>query len=214
MLPICPQCRQDNPPGSRFCGACGLALPVDARRRTFHQNRGGLFIAAVIIVVWLVAAGPSHVIPKVVNIWPRVLQKVFHGSSSRSIDLDEAKSRELYRLLAPQDIHMIVSLNSGHLSVSGTEQEVDALVGLAEMLARTRHRGGGLSGSVPPAPQKRTRRTYHLPRERAQLLRELLRDADLPLDLCGPGDAFSIGASEKDHAILDQVVAILNGERL
>jgi len=214
MNPRCPRCHQDNPDRARFCGACGLALPPPFRRHAQHPRTGGLFILAAALGIWLLVAGPSHVIPKVANVWPRVFNKVFQRTSSRTIDLDEAKSRELYRLLAPQDVHVIVSFNDGHVDVRGSAQEVDALVALSEMLSRPQHHAGGTNGSMVRAARDRIGRTYHLPQEKTRLLSQLLRDADLSLDISDSGNVISIGACAEDHTVMDQVVKIVSGERL
>ncbi len=215
MNPVCPKCHQDNPARARFCGACGTGLHTAAGRYPRLPHRSGLFVLVAVIGIWLVATRPPRVLSKVASLGPRLLNRVFQQSSHRMIDLDESKSRALYNLLAPRDVHVVVGWDDGRINVRGSAEEVDTLVALAGILSRAEHTGDGFNRSWKQAYSVRDRieRTYRLHPEKSHKLSQLLGQADLTLEVSDASDGISIIASIEDHAVMDHMVKILNGER-
>ena len=96
-------------------------------------------------------------------------------------ELPSAKANNLYELLAPRDVKVVVSAHDCGVCVQGTSREVDTLANLAELVTRF----GDLprSEAVDCVNRLRPRwtkgRTYKLSKSKANVLFELLAPDDV-----------------------------------
>lgn len=203
MFRICEKCRHANTAIARYCARCGH--PVRAPRRSGGACRPDRRALILLIGAMVVAGALAY----------KLTARSQSGHVTRRFDLPRDKAEALYRLLAPQDIRVIVGREKRGAFVRGTPREVRAIERFVELMQR--HAATGEYDRerrmARVRPTWTRRESYSLARDKARCLQRVLGFDDVPVLVWSEGRNVEVLATERDQYTVRAVVEILRGRR-
>ena len=223
MAKTCSTCQRSYAAHARFCALCGRPLvptrPSGGPSRA-ARNLGLVAAAVVAVTTALIVFGSTRHSPSPPREgWSRFTSLVDGWSVptiKRHFDLPRGKTDELFELLAPRDIKVVVGHRDDVLSAEGTVNELDALNAFAELLTRYSHVSElRVRNHVALLrPQWTDQRTYKLPKANARALFKVLRADDVAVGVSYNGKRHvSVNAAPADQKTVRRMVEILRGNR-
>jgi hypothetical protein len=182
---------------------------------------------------WLVFKGPPAFLVNwtkpltnvdVRQIWEDTSTKIFKSNQTQHLALQGERAAEVYTMLAPDDIRVIVGRNKDKgIYVKGTSSEVQALQEFASMINE-----GSLAGADTSLVRNHSttaahryardqrgmqRMKYTMPKEKVGSLCHLLRKARIGNYVECDDNVLTVVALDDDQQVIERIVTILNGER-
>ena len=223
MSKTCSTCQRSYPAHARYCALCGRPLVPSrpsAGPSPAARNLGLVAAAVIAVVTALIVFGSTRRSPSPPREgWSRFTSWANNWSVptiKRHFDLPHSKTEELFDLLAPRDIKVVVGRRGDRLSAEGTANELDALNAFAELLTRYDHIAERevRNHVALLRPQWTDRRTYKLPKAKAQVLFKVLRADDVAVGVSYNGKRHvSVNAAPGDQKTVRRMVEILRGNR-
>ena len=223
MGKTCSTCQRSYPAHARFCALCGRPLVSprpSAGPSPTKRNLGVLAAAVVAVVTALIVFGSARNSPSPPREgWSRFTSWADSWSVptiKRHFDLPHNKTEELFELLAPRDIKVVVGRRDDGLSAEGTVNELDALNSFAELLTRYDHIAERKVRNHVALlrPQWTDHRTYKLPKAKARVLFKVLRADDVAVGVSYNGKRHvRVNAAPADQKTVRRMVEILRGNR-
>jgi len=211
MLRECTHCRHRNPHHANYCGRCGQAF-ANARwvrptppRTSCRSGAGWVLLLVPLFLIF----GPGHWKPTCVS-QNRALRNV-----QRTYALSEDKADALFNLLAPGDVHVLVSRCESGVCIKGTAREVEILDHLAALLMRVQCQSSGCVERYmnQVRPSWTASESYNLSRHKASTLFQLLAFEDVPVGVSARKSKIRVDANITDQETIRGIVNILNGKR-
>jgi len=235
MNVTCQQCQHGNPDNANYCAACGSPVRNLPRRANCCRSRSssGAFFLFLVLAGWLVIKGPPAFLVNwtkplakvnIGRIWDETTAKLFKSNETLQLTLQGDRATEVYTMLAPKDVRVIVGRNNDRsIFVKGTQSEVRALQNFAAMLNEGARAGADMNlvrnhGTTEAHRYARDQHgmqqmKYTMPKEKMGSLCQLLRKARIGNYVECNDDVLTVVARDDDHQVIERIVCILNGER-
>ena len=207
----CSQCNQQNPAEAEFCGRCGAALRRVGPHPRFNPVAGFALVGAAALSLMTAATA-------VQSAWAPPSPSPRHISVElldREYALSFSKSDQLFHMLKPDDIQVVVRRQDGGIGITGTQWEVDVLDRFVELINRKHDQDKAtvlryIDRSLKTSD---TQERYRLPSHERNALFKILQADDVPVLVDNSWGGVGVQATAEDQETIREVAEILRGRR-